>query len=183
MAENIQYDLQGSEFYRKKFQRAMEVRDANKDGYIQRADFMLVTERYKELGASDEHLKKIVSAFEEGWKMWGLVDDDTALTYEEFAHNHMEAMAEYSKEGAVKLFSGMFEVIDLDGNGEISFKEWEDHYRALGVNVAYARASFDAMDMDGNGVVSKEEFTAYNIEFFYSTEDKLHSSIMYGPLD
>ena len=58
-----------------------------------------------------------------------------------------------------------------------------DHYKALGADVAYARASFDAMDMDGNGVVSKEEFTAYNIEFFYSTEDKLNSSIMYGPLD
>ena len=154
MAENIQYDLKGSEFYRKKFQRAMEVRDANKDGYIQRSDFMMVVKRYKELGASDEHLQKLTSAFEQGFKMWGLVDDSTALTYKEFARTHMDAMAEYSKEGAVKLFSGMFEVIDLDGNGEISFQEWVDHYKALGVDVTYARASFDAMDMDGNGVVS-----------------------------
>jgi Ca2+-binding EF-hand superfamily protein len=183
MTVNIQYELQESEFYRKKFQRAMEVRDANKDGFIQRSDFMMVVKRYKELGATDEHLKKMTSAFEEGWKMWGLVDDSTALTYDEFASKHMQAMAEFSKEGAVKLFSGMFETTDLDGNGEISFKEWEDHYKALGVNIAYARASFDAMDADGNGVVSKEEFVAYNIEFFYSTEDKLNSSIMYGPLD
>ncbi len=54
------------------------------------------------------------------------------------------------------MFTAVFETMDSDGNGVISFNEWVDYY------TAYARASFDAMDTDGDGVVSNEEFYEYN---------------------
>lgn len=162
----------------------MEVRDANRDGLIQRADFNLVVERYRKMGASEEHLKKINSAFESLYTKWGLVDDSTALTYDEFASRQWEAMPESGfKERGAKLFSGMFQIVDGNGDGEISFQEWVDYYKALGINTDYARASFDAMDTNSDGIISMEEFTVYSVEFFFSAEDTLNSSIMYGPLD
>ena len=184
MAENsIAKKLQESELWKKKIKRISEVRDANKDGFIQRADFKLVVQRYREMGSSEEHLKIISSSFENGYEKWGLVDENTALTYEEFGKNFAREMEKISKDVGGTLFSGMFQVIDTDANGTISFKEWVEYYKALGVDPCHARASFDAMDTNGDNDVSMEEFVAYNKEFFFSAEDTLHSSIMYGPLD
>jgi hypothetical protein len=39
------------------------------------------------------------------------------------------------------------------------------------------------MNTSGDGVVSMDEFIQYNKEFFFTTEDTLKSSILYGPLD
>ena len=51
--------LRKSEFWRKKFRRAVEVRDTDKSGYISRADFELILERYRKLDTSTpEHLEK-----------------------------------------------------------------------------------------------------------------------------
>ena len=38
------------------------------------------------------------------------------------------------------------------------------------------------MDKDGGGKITKEEFLDYNSEFFHTTENKLNSAILYGPL-
>ena len=43
---------------------AMKMRlDADKDGVITRADYRLVLQRYREMGISDEHLKKLEKAY------------------------------------------------------------------------------------------------------------------------
>ena len=75
-----------------------------------------------------------------------------------------------------------FEQIDLNGNGEISVQEWQRYNHAMGISSGHARKSFKAMDANGDGVVSFQEFKAYIREFYFSTEDKLRSSILYGPL-
>ena len=62
-------------------------------------------------------------------------------------------------------------------------KEWELHYKCMGTDPKYAKASFEAMDTNGDGVVSFEEFTAYHVEFFTTNENKLNSAILHGPLD
>lgn len=76
----------------------------------------------------------------------------------------------------------MFEIIDEDGDGTISLQEWVKYSRAIGVNPEDAKQSFDAMDANGDKKVTREEFLAYNEEFFYSTDDNLKSSILFGPL-
>ena len=81
------------------------------------------------------------------------------------------------------LWKNSFKLLDLNDNGVISFEEWKSHYVVRGIPTEYARASFDAMDKNGDGEISLEEFVAYNYEYFCSDEDKLSSSILYGPLE
>lgn len=67
----------------------------------------------------------------------------------------------------------MFNNLDLNEDGVISFTEWTAHYQSLGIDTANARASFDAMDKNGDGKISKEEFVNYHYEFFFTTENNL----------
>lgn len=179
MTVNLE-ELSKNEFWQRKMRTVMKIRDANKDGLVSRADYRLVIQRYKEMGASEEHLKKLEDYFSAAWKAGGVLDDTTEVTFQEFAVNFRKNAED--KFEPMKIFSTQFEIIDSNGDGEISLKEWVEYYRAMGIDTVHARASFDAMDMNADGVISKEEFAAYVMEFMYTTEDKMKSSLLYGPL-
>ena len=174
-------ELYKSEFWQRKLRTVDRIRDINKDGFISRADFMILGQRYKDMGSSEQHLKKLDASIEVLCMAIGLTDDSIKRTHEELVETFRKSKT--NADDISKIFSSVFEVMDSDGNGVISFKEWTDYYSVTGIDTKYARASFDAMDTNGDGIFSKEEFYAYNKEFYYSTEDKLNSSIMYGPLD
>ena len=174
-------DLVKNDFWRKKMLAIFRVRDVNKDGFLSRADFKITIQCYKDLGSSEEHLKKLDTQFDMICMNLGLKDDSVRLTFEEIMANFEKS--DSKDENVDNTFKLAFEMINSSGNGVISFKEWVDYYRVFGIDTAYARASFDAMDTNSDGIVSKEEFFTYNIEYYKSVEDKLHSSIMYGLLD
>ena len=171
-------------FWQAKFRRAMEVRDVDKDGYIKIADFKLIVERYRELGAPECHLKKIEKSYEQFCAKLGLLDETTALTYQEFSSNFASILDKLGNISVSNdLFQTSFNIIDTNEDGKISFSEWTNYYKAHGIDPAHAKASFDAMDTNHDGVVSIDEFIAYNKEFFLSTEDTLKSSILFGPIE
>ena len=173
--------LSENPFYRKKIRNAVIARDTDKSGNITRADFELTVQRHKEFGAPEEKLKLLRDTCKAFYDTVGLTDDSKSFTYEEFEDIHIKKIAEVKDQGAA-VFHVIFSIIDTSGDGVISYKEWETHYKALNIDKAHARASFDAMDTNGNGKISKEEFVAYHVEFYYTAEDKLKSSILYGPL-
>lgn len=180
MAVNLE-ELVKNEFWHKKMTKELSVRDADKDGFISRSDFQLIIQRYKDMGSSEEHLKKLNKNFDAICFMFGVKDEHTKLSFE-------QCIDSFSKAGAMvgdvsEVFTTHFEIIDSDGNGEISYKEWVNCYKALDIDTAYARASFDACDTNGDGIISKEEFAAYAYEFIFTAEDKLKSSIIHGPLE
>ena len=82
-----------------------------------------------------------------------------------------------------QLYGSMFDVIDANGDGLIDLDEWRVLYECRGIPVEYAKASFVAMDADHDGLISRKEFVDYQFEFTFTSEDKLKSSILYGPLD
>ena len=166
-------------FWNKKIDRAIRVRDADKDGVITRKDFELIAQRYKDLGGiSGEQLQESLMKMCDSV---GLIDNTKQFTYEEFKRHH--ANFDNHSEKINTIFRTMFNGLDINGDGVVSMKEWELHYKCMGLDPKYAKASFEAMDTNGDGVVSLEEFVAYNVEFYSSTENKLNSAILFGPLD
>ena len=74
-----------SEFWKKKLDRAVRVRDVNKSGYISRADFMQMVERYKQLDtATPEHVEKLTKKTLRTCDGVGLTDDSVRLSYAQF---------------------------------------------------------------------------------------------------
>lgn len=140
-----------------------------------------MSKRYKEMCVSEENLKKIEEYFNKLCMSLGLKDESVKISPEDVLENFIKC--DVTIEQYAKGFELVFDAFDIDGNGVIWFDEWIKHYKAAGLDVAHARASFDAMDTNQDGVISKEEFCAFNIEYYYSVEDELNSSILYGPLD
>ena len=174
-------DLLKNEFYKKKFRHAVEVLDTNRDGTISRADFLKTLQCHKDLGATEEHLKKVKAIFDKFFVTLGLTDDSIKLKYEEFEEIHMRNNSKM-KEHDIAAFRELFCLVDIDGDGKISYEEWVRHYKTMFIDVAFARDSFDAMDTNHDGMISMEEFVDYHIEYYYSAEDKLKSSLLYGPM-
>lgn len=180
-------DLENNQFFLKKMHRAVEVRDANKDGKITRADFDLVFERYKaflNVPESDARIEELSNVLYSFCDSLGLIDHDKALTYEEMTKLLIKTAKKQTgpRTGTASLFDKMFLIIDTNRDGSISFKDWVNHYRAMGIPEEYAEASFQAQDGDKDGAISREKFDNYHYEFFFTAEDKLHSSLLYGPL-
>ena len=171
-----------SPFWNQKLDCAIFVTDVDKDGLITRKDFELLAQRYKDLGdLSREQQQRIDTCMMKLCDSVGLTDDTKQFTYEEFKRGH--ANIESLSQVLDNNFRIAFDALDINGDGVISMKEWELHYRGMGIDPKYATASFEAMDTNGDGVVSLEEFTAYHVEFFSTIENKLNSAILYGPLD
>ena len=81
-----------------------------------------------------------------------------------------------------KLHLSMFDSTDLNEDGYLTFDEWTVHGECWGIEKGTLRTSFDACDANGDGKVSKEEFMSYVHEFIATNENKLNSSILFGPL-
>ena len=174
--------LQGSPFWNRKLDRAMQVRDVDKDGLITRKDFELVVQRYRDHGGvTAEQHQRIKTSLMEMCDAAGLTDDTKQFIHEEFKKRNANMPNHAQTHDTI--FRTMFYGLDVNGDGIVSMDEWELHYKCIGIDPKHAKASFEAMDTNGDGVVSREEFVAYHVEYFTTTENELNSAILYGPLD
>ena len=172
--------LKKSEFWRRKLHTAVALQDVDKDGFITRHDFDLIVQHYKDAGSPPEHIKEMEKSFKVMYKIWG-VPEDRKMTLEEFEKNYADGIVE-THANADEFFLNMFKQIDINGDGMISVREWQVHNAAIRIDSESAKKSFEAMDTNHDGVISKEEFVAFHKEFFFTTEDKLKSSLLFGPL-
>ena len=178
-------NLPKSEFWNKKFDRAVQVRNTRKTGYISRADFDLVVKRYKEdHHANQEHIELLKQFVNKSLESLGLTDEAVQLTHAQFKDRWLSSLQKLPEEhGFDKFFGAMFDIVNMKGDGFITLDEWTAHYRCYGIDTKYAKDSFNALDMDKDGKISKEHFLQYHYEYFFTTTDDLKSSILYGPLD
>lgn len=168
-------------FWNKKLDRALKIRDVDKDGVISRSDFELTLKRFSQVeGISQERLATYRRHVEEMCTKWGLTDASKSLSYDEMKRITAKIAEDQNKR---ELFTDLFNLLDTNQDGDISFTEWQTFYRCMGVDLAYAKASFDAVDRNGDGGISRDEFLDYHCEFLFSTENNLNSAILYGPLD
>ena len=174
-------ELKKSEFWNKKIRRAVETHDADKNGSITRSDFELVVERYKmNAGGTTDKIEKLSEVMFSFCDKIGL-GDSAVLSYEEFEKRWQVVMAQ-DQDNINRLFKTIFECLDPNGDNIIDINEWEIHNAAMGIPPRYAQDSFNAMDKDGDEKITMDEFVNYQTEFLLTTENKLNSAILYGPL-
>ena len=149
---------------------------------VTRTDYDIMIKNYHELGMPEEYKQELSDAIYNMSDSLGLTDYTKALTYDEIMQSWIDNV-EKGPSFATVVYDKIFRIIDTDGNGSISSKEWKIHCMAINIPEEHSDESFKAMDTDGDGVISHDEFFQYHYEYFHTSDDKLHSSILYGPLE
>ena len=154
--------------------------DVNNSGSITRSDFFFIVDYYKKhSGAPTEKIEALSKNFSTYCDKNGLVDDSAALSIEEFKQRWFDSARESTFTGR---FTAMFKCVDANDDKIIDLAEWKFHNAALRISPEHAQDSFNAIDRDGDGKITEDEFVNYHFEYFYSTENKLKSAILFGPL-
>ena len=141
--------------------------------------------RYKGLSLADpSHAERLGVVMGILCTLLGL-EGSTKLSYAEFEKKFVNVVGKQMLAGKLDdpFFGSMFDTLDANGDGFINAAEWRAHYDCHGLPVKYAKASFDALDTNHDGLLSRKEFLDYHFEYLFSSEDKLGSSILFGPLD
>ena len=169
--------LEKSEFWKRKFHQQTLMMDVDRSGTLSRSDFEAMVEGFRKNYGNSDKVKKMSLQLLRHCKKIGFIDDSVEMTYENYKQRWL---AVTEREEYRSILQAMFEIIDINGDGTISFEEWKKYTEAVRIPSDRARATFDAIDKDGDETITKKEFIDYQLEFFFSTEDKLKSGNLYG---
>ena len=146
--------------------------DADKKGTIDKDDLEALATKmanYRKLGShgAGDARKRYFDT------LYAVFDLQGPTTESEFV-NIMKAFS--SKSDAEMRAQGIadmvFEVIDEDGNGEISYDEFNRFHKTSSVNMPdhMIRYFFDTSDTNGDGVIQRSEFRRSVVKFLLSGE-------------
>ena len=161
--------------------------DLNGDGYVSRSDFKTLVKALATNGKLSEqrayHMQRLViQLWEDFWCCGEDKGFDYLLPLEEFVDlmRNLHKLSDCKKQLEEPL-SLLFGVIDLDGNGVITLKEWTIYYETVGLSSRDAVSSFHQC-FEGKDEISKAEFIAVGQQFFMCTDERHPSKHLWGPL-
>jgi len=154
--------------------------DLDGDGKVTWKDFATIAERFVTVGGATEETGRKIEAILK--KMYNQYLADTIAKGPLTADAYVAALMVEGKKAISKtvfeIYSPFFDVIDTNGDGHISVKEYQVYYKVLGLDARYADESFKLVDTDHNGEISRAEYLAAVNDFFCSE----NPSNFWGPL-
>lgn len=179
------------ELQKKKFEYLYSVYDADKNGHIDFADFTCYVDRFSQLYNFDKTSVNYRDLTEAAAKIWDLIRDnaddnhDGRISLEEwmaFEEAYVEALqlSPDTFDYFCKVIKQLFDLVDVNNNGEISMVEYGDFLKGWGVDTD-AEAIFSQLDIDGNGVLTFDEVIKHISDFYFSNDPKVPGNLFYGP--
>ncbi len=171
----------------RKMTRLFHVYDLDNSGYIEAYDYMRIAENFARLHGlahGSEGYNKLQSKFGFVWEYiqkFGDVSQDDAVSLSEFLE-YADSLLEgnYAAiEGSTGSF--LFELIDTDGDGEITLAEFKVFYEGYNIDDAAADEIFTKLDLDSDSVISAEEFAQLGYDFHYSDDPDCPANWFFGP--
>ncbi|HEV2639102.1 MAG TPA: EF-hand domain-containing protein [Actinocrinis sp.] len=170
-----------------KNEHAFETMDANNDGFVDGSDYQKLADRYLtayKLGKDDRRARALQSFCQIYWLellRHSGVDGDR-LTKEQFVTASRLASIDTSRlnvaEGTANV---IFDVIDVDGDNEISKAEYARFLKDVWkVDAPDAMDLFTALDSDGDGAISRQELVRAIREYFLSNDPNAPGSLFFG---
>lgn len=175
-----------SPFIQRKIALAFYKYDQSKNGLLEKEDLQLVGQKIAEsfgLKESDRKYQQIIETYSKAWDNYLAAadqDGDGKVSLIEFfeARDKMDASQIAKNKEVNKL---MFDCLDVDGNGTISFKEYEVLLKALGeTNEEIIKRGFDNMDINKDGTISRDEYATLRSGYFASEDEEDPSKWFYG---
>ncbi|MCZ2526772.1 EF-hand domain-containing protein [Streptomyces sp. HB2AG] len=170
-----------------KLEREFEAMDANHDGYLDWTDYQKLADRYIQAYRIDKDDRR-ARALQTFCQIYWLellrhagVDGDR-LTKDQFVTANRLAVIDTSRLNVTEGGGhAIFDVIDVDGDNEISRAEFERFLRDVRRSEAPdAMEAFTRLDTDGDGTISRYEFIRAIREHFFSHDPDAPGSLFFG---
>jgi Ca2+-binding EF-hand superfamily protein len=178
-------------FQTSKFDRIFQVLDFNRDGCIDRRDFLGRVDAFARLRDwsedSPQYERNRAYALEE-WENLresADADDDGSVTREEFMRYaeiflaDRQAVHAYARGDAQLIFDAM----DTDGDGKVTRQEYREYLEVCGLDSSAADAFFEHADLNEDGRITRAEMVHAIEEFLVSTDPGAGGNHLFGPLD
>jgi Ca2+-binding EF-hand superfamily protein len=174
----------GSEFQRRKIAVVFNGLDADKNGFLERADFQALIDRWASLrgwGRSSAELAQVESIM---WGWWEGIraladeDGDDRLGFDEVLHM-VTRLPDFADEVRGTALA-MFDAIDANGDGAIG---QDEHAKAVTVwtgNESDTSEIFSKLDINGDGHLSREEFVDLWYGYWVGDDPGSPSRLFFG---
>jgi len=176
-----------SEFQKRKLALGFYMFDTSKDGIVELADFEHHAQKLAELrgiqpGSTD--YEKILSASLAKWETFWKpadTDGDNKITLDEYLKSAEILIAANTGEKTnFRVDKGTFDSVDIDGNGEITLKEYTIYLKSLGRSEEDAKIAFSKIDTNGDGKLSRDEFGIALYEYHASNDPQAPGNWFFG---
>ncbi|XP_065207921.1 sarcoplasmic calcium-binding protein isoform X2 [Planococcus citri] len=182
---HVNHETGNSLFWQRKMRTVHNLLDVNKDGIISYDDFKLLADRFVQLGHLPEKQQhEFYDIIEKMWKeQWGCIDPYNLITTQQYLEDMKHVINDEDRRKKVHtLFPYLFKAVDNNGDGSISFSEYQLFFKCLGLSYKDAIASFESIDTDKDGKLTMEEFIKLGREFFITDDESKPSKLFWGPL-
>jgi Ca2+-binding EF-hand superfamily protein len=172
-----------------KFERFFYILDFDRNGVIEKDDFVAIAENLCILWGlkeGDEEYNKVQIRFSEGWDKFNhYVNNDTGKAswedWKRFAETVMIDSDEKTFNTYVEELCGeLFDNFDTDRDGYISLEEFIDLFVAHRIEVRFAAKSFRNLDKSKDGQISRGELLDAVKEFFRSDDPDAPGNWLFG---
>lgn len=169
-----------SDLQRKKASVVFTAMDADDDGFLERADFEALTDRWTGIRGGDgaNRLREIMMGWWDALSATADQDRDQRITREEMlaAVENLGAMLDLVTATA----ESMFEAVDEDGDGRVTALEYARMIRAWTGKSTPTDAGFARLDLDGDGELAKSEFVTHWVEFWVGDDEDTPGTHLFG---
>ncbi|HBQ98800.1 MULTISPECIES: EF-hand domain-containing protein [unclassified Roseofilum] len=175
-----------SPFIQRKLALAFYKYDQSKNGLLEKEDLLLVGQKIADscgLKEGDQKYQQIMETYAKAWDNYLATadqDGDGKVSLVEFleARNKMDSSQIAKTKEVNKL---MFDCLDVDGDGTISFKEYEAFLKALGeTNEDNIKHAFEILDINKDGSISRDEYAKMRSDYGSSEDPEDPSRFFLG---
>jgi Ca2+-binding EF-hand superfamily protein len=183
-----------SPLHMRKLRHVFGLFDANHDGRLEQADFLLIRDRFANMLGMDFGDPMYLSLDQAMAVVWRFQGGDVAerkLSMREFLEHWSANISAVVRGGAEmqRVFDeidtfvdAIMRVVDANGDGNIGCIEFLLFLKAVGVDHGQI-ATFKKLDVNRDGYLSLEEFRAHARDFFLGNDPGSMSNHLFGPLD
>jgi len=178
-----------SQLLSNKLEKFFYILDFDRNGVIEKADFVAIAENLCILWGVKENDPKhdeIVRKFTEGWVAFDLFvngEEKGKANWEHWIHFAEERIV--GDESSFGLYvenyvGGLFDNFDADKDGYIDLDEYIDLFVAYRIEVRFAAKSFMKIDRNKDGLISRGELITAVKEFFRSDDPDAPGNWLFG---
>ena len=178
-----------SDLQRRKWIARFNLLDADKNGYIEKADYDLMIARFaKSFNSlpSSESYQRLVKLYDLNWKALASKADankDGRVSRDEYLAS---VEADFMRGGAFERLSvpmgeEFFKMMDVNGDGVVSSDECVRFFVSMGLKESDAKETFRRLDRNGNGELTKAEVFQAAKEFYTGDDPNAPGNWSYGP--